>query len=237
MTRLELKSRSLNSLRQPRTVISIFTKFTHDIHKPTTMPVRNRQANDPRRIKPLSTNNLHRAFYQVHTDLKKAGMLPTFDGAYATKISNLLDLPVAVPTKFLRNQCTVRMYGSPPSDATLNKMYIYSINPLNDYDFKVRFMDLCLRPTDDYDLLQMCQRANVPVEFYGLEEAEITRPERPGTLQFQKMRRTWMERDYFMYGHCLALSIEGEDAKLANAEAKKYASLCRRLQWENNYEE
>ena len=164
-------------------------------------------------------------------------MLPRFSTEYARECDELTGQAGSVPSKHYRNQVVVRAFGSPPSDFTLNKLYTYSLDDENDYNFKWRFRDLVLRPTDDYNLLEFCKAANVPVSFYGLDEAAIVRPQRPGLPMFQEHKREWDVRDYFAYKHCLDLSIQQEDAKTANAEVKKFSSLAKRLQWDNDYED
>ena len=67
------------------------------------MPIRNRRANSPDRMKPLSITNIHKAFHKFHSDFVTAGLMPKVNEDYAAEITKLLDLPVAVPTKFLRN--------------------------------------------------------------------------------------------------------------------------------------
>ena len=164
-------------------------------------------------------------------------MLPRFSTEYARECDELTGQAGSVPSKHYRNQVVVRAFGSPPSDFTLNKLYTYSLDDENDYNFKWRFRDLVLRPTDDYNLLEFCKAANVPVSFYGLDEAAIVRPQRPGLPMFQEHKREWDVRDCFAYKHCIDLSIQQEDAKTANAEVKKFSSLAKRLQWDNDYED
>ena len=129
----------------------------------------------------------------------------------------------------LRTQIMSRALPDPPRNETVTNLLMYQERPDNNYDLQQRFIDLCLKPCDDYELFLICKEARVDPTCYGLP-ATMECPERRGTYNARVTKMDWERQDFFAYVYCTKLTRDANvDQKLYEEEMKVARRLSSRV--------